>query len=206
MGNTARSLPRMTIADFFALKGEEGVRYELIDGVPVRAMTGASRRHDRIVVNAIASLRQALKGRPCEPSTSDIAIVVPNGNVRRPDLMIDCAAADDRDMSAVDPRLVMEVLSPSTRGLDLVRKLEEYKSVPGLAYILIVEPEAPRALLWRREGGAAGPWVLEEAAGLDGAFDLPAIAARLTLAELYERVTFDPQGTGAGMAPEAPTG
>ncbi len=206
MGNTARSLPRMTIAAFFALKGEEGVRYELIDGVPVRAMTGASRRHDLILVNALTSLHVQLKGKPCRASTDDIAVVVPNGNVRRPDLSVDCGRLDDRDMRVDAPRLVMEVLSPSTRGLDLVRKLEEYKSVPGLAYILIVEPEAPRALLWRREGGAPRPWVLEEAAGLDGAFDLPAIAARLTLAELYERVTFDPHGAGAGMAPEAPTG
>lgn len=63
---------------------------------PVRAMTGASRRHDRIVVNAIARLRQSLKGKPCEPATADIAIAVPNGNVRRSDVSVDCRALDDR--------------------------------------------------------------------------------------------------------------
>jgi Uma2 family endonuclease len=193
MADAARSAPRLTVAAFLALRGEEGVRYELVEGVPVRAMTGASRRHDRIVVNAIAGLRQSLKGKPCEPSTADIAIVVPNGNVRRPDVSVDCGALDDRAQLASDPRLVIEVLSASTRGIDLLRKLEEYKSVPGLAYVLIVGPEAPRALLWRREDGAAAPWGLEEQAGLDGAFHLSAIGATLAMADLYDRVSFTPE-------------
>lgn len=178
------------------------MRYELVDGAIVRAMTGASRRHDRIVMNALASLRQALQGKPCEPSTADIALVVPNGNVRRPDVMVDCGAVDDHDHQARDPRLVVAVLSASTRGIDLLRKLEECKSVPSLAYILIVAPEAPRALLWRRDGGAAAPWALEELSGLDGSFELPAIAARPPMAELYDRVAFE--AGEAGEAGEAP--
>lgn len=193
MSDRARVPRPMTIAEFFAYRGEEGVRYELVDGLLVRAMTGASRRHDRIVVNAIIALGQGLKGKPCEPSTADIAIVVPNGNVRRPDVMVDCAAGDDRAQQAADPRMVVEVLSPSTRGIDLVRKLEEYKSVPGLAYILLLEPEAPHALLWRR--GAEG-WELEERKGLDGAFALPALGIGLAMAELYDRVAFAAEGEG----------
>ncbi|WP_454918154.1 Uma2 family endonuclease [Xanthobacter sediminis] len=204
MASSARIASRMTIAEFLALKGEEGVRYELVEGVPVRAMTGASRRHDRIVVNAIAALRQTLKGKPCEPSTADIAIVVPNGNVRRPDAMVACGATDDRAQVASDPRLVIEVLSASTRGIDLLRKLEEYKSVPGLAYILIVEPEAPCALLWRREAGPDAPWTLEELSGRDGRFDLPAIGAALAMADLYDRLAFD--ASGEALAPAAPAG
>lgn len=191
MSNRARAFQPMSIAEFFAYRGEEGVRYELVDGALVRAMTGASRRHDRIVINAILALGQRLRGKPCEPSTADIAILIPDGNVRRPDVMIDCGAMDDRTQRAADPRMVVEVLSPSTRGIDLVRKLEEYKSVPGLSYILLVEPDVPHALLWRR--GAAG-WELEEVKGLDGGFDLPEIAASLTMAELYDRLTFPADG------------
>lgn len=194
MSNRARAFQPMGIAEFFAYRGEEGVRYELVDGVLVRAMTGASRRHDRIVINAILALGQRLRGKPCEPSTADIAVVIPNGNVRRPDVMIDCGATDDRTQRAGDPRMVVEVLSPSTRGIDLVRKLEEYKSVPGLAYILLVEPDVPHALLWRRE--AAG-WALEEVQGLDGGFDLPEIGADITMAELYDRLTFPTEGEAA---------
>ena len=191
MSNRARAYVPMSLADYFAYRGEEGVRYELVDGFLVRAMTGASRRHDRIVVNAILALGQSLRGKSCEPSTADIAVVVPNGNVLRPDVTVDCGARDDAAQQATDPRMVVEVLSASTRGIDLVRKLEEYKSVPGLAYILLVEPERPHALLWRR--GAAG-WALEEVQGLDGGFDLPDIDASLSMAALYERLSFPPEG------------
>jgi len=204
MANTARLAPRMTIDAFLAMKGEEGVRYELVEGVPVRAMTGASCRHDLILVNALSSLHAQLKGKPCRASTDDIAVVIPNGNVRRPDVSVDCGRLDDRDMQARDLRLVVEVLSASTCGIDLLRKLEEYKSVPHLAYILIVEPDAPRALLWRREAGPDAPWTLEELSGLDGRFELPAIGASLAMADLYDRLAFD--APAEALAPAAPAG
>lgn len=191
MSNRARVFPPMSTAEFFAYRGEEGVRYELVDGVLVRAMTGASQRHDLVLVNILATLHAKLRGSPCRASTDDLAVVVPNGNVRRPDVSVSCGTLDDRSQQLADPRLVVEVLSPSTRGIDLVRKLEEYKSVPGLSYILLVEPDVPHALLWRR--GAAG-WELEEVQGLDGGFDLPDIEASLSMAELYDRLTFPAGG------------
>ncbi|WP_029556904.1 Uma2 family endonuclease, partial [Xanthobacter sp. 91] len=191
MSNRARAFPPMSIAEFFAYRGEEGVRYELVDGILVRAMTGASQRHDLVLVNILATLHAKLRGSPCRASTDDLAVVVPNGNVRRPDVSVSCGKLDDRSQQLADPRMVVEVLSPSTRGIDLVRKLEEYKSVPGLSYILLVEPDVPHALLWRR--GAAG-WELEEVQGLDGGFDLPDIEAGLAMAELYDRLTFPAGG------------
>ncbi|WP_296585060.1 Uma2 family endonuclease [Xanthobacter sp.] len=194
MSNRARAFQPMSIADFFAYRGEEGVRYELVDGVLVRAMTGASQRHDLVLVNILASLHSKLRGSPCRVSTDDLAIVVSNGNVRRPDVSVSCGKLDDRAQQLSDPRMVAEVLSPSTRGIDLVRKLEEYKSVPGLACILLVEPDAPHALLWRREGAG---WALEEVQGLEGGFDLPEIASSLTMAELYDRLTFPAESEAA---------
>ena len=191
MSNRARAFVPMSIVEYFAYRGEEGVRYELVDGVIVRAMTGATQRHDLLLVNALTSLHSALRGLPCRASTDDIAVVVPNGNVRRPDVTVDCGARDDAAQQASDPRMVVEVLSPSTRGLDLLVKLEEYKSVPGLAYILLVEPERPHALHMRRDTTG---WALEEVQGLDGGFDLPDIGASLSMAALYERLTFAAEG------------
>lgn len=194
MSNRARAFEPMSIAEFFAYRGEEGVRYELVDGVLVRAMTGASQRHDLVLVNILAGLHSKLRGSLCRASTDDLAVVIPNGNVRRPDVSVSCGRLDDRAQKVTDPRMVVEVLSPSTRGIDLVRELEEYKSVPGLAYILLVEPDVPHVLLWRREGAGGA---LEEVQGLDGGFDLPEIAASLSMAELFERLTFPAEGAAA---------
>ncbi|WP_077356471.1 Uma2 family endonuclease [Brevundimonas sp. LM2] len=67
-------------------------RWELVDGMP-RMMTGATRRHDRIVVNLIADLHSKLRGKPCQPNTADVAALMLHGNVRRPDVTVDCASA-----------------------------------------------------------------------------------------------------------------
>jgi Uma2 family endonuclease len=183
-----RALRRMTPAEFYRWSGEEGVRYELVDGLPVKAMTGASRRHDSIVVNALASLAAKLRGSPCRPSTDDIAVAAMNGNIRRPDISVDCGEMPDTSYEATSPRLVIEVLSPSTRQTDLVRKLEEYKALPSLAYILLVEPDLPRALLWWRAPGNL--WEIAQFDGLDGVIDLSAIGTELAMAELYEGLRF----------------
>ncbi len=51
-------------------------------------------------------------------------------------------------MTAPNPVVVVEVLSPSTRGIDTTVKLAGYFLVPSLKHYLIVEPRstARRAL------------------------------------------------------------
>ena len=162
-------------------------RHELIDGVPV-AMTGARRRHDRIVVNALAELHGRLRGGPCLPFTADTAVRIPDGNVRRPDAGVVCGPDDDNLTYALAPRLVIEVLSPTTRAFDLARKLEEYRSVPSLDYILLVDPDAAEVILWSRDTTRA--WTHTVIEGPESTIDLPALGIALPLADLYAGVSF----------------
>ncbi|WP_244473000.1 Uma2 family endonuclease [Methylobacterium sp. Leaf100] len=78
---------------------------------------------------------------------------------------------------AREPRLVVEVASPSTTTIDQTRKVEEYKRHPTLTTILLVETVTPQALLYRR--GADG-WEIETFEGLEAAIDLPDIYDGLT--------------------------
>lgn len=161
-------------------------RHELIDGRPV-AMTGARRRHDRLVVNGLRELSGRLGGG-CEAFTADIAVRIPNGNVRRPDLGVACGPQEDELTYARAPRLVAEVLSASTRAFDLARKLEEYRGIASLEYVLLVDPDAPEVILWSRD--AARGWEHRVIAGTAAVVDLPALGLVLPLAELYRSVTF----------------
>ncbi|WP_245517684.1 Uma2 family endonuclease [Methylorubrum sp. Q1] len=87
------------------------------------------------------------------------------------------------------PRLVVEVLSPSTTNIDRFRKLDEYRRHPSLAYILLVETRFPSAVLYRREEEG---WTEESFETLDAVIDLPALGARLALTDIYEDVSFEP--------------
>jgi len=170
-------------------QNQEG-RYELIDGVPV-AMAGAKRQHDRIAANLGGMLFAALRGHRCQNFTADFAVRIPSGNVRRPDAGIDCAPFDRDALAAGAPVFVAEVLSPSTRTFDQFQKLEEYKSVPGLRHILLIDPDAARVSLWSRDGDE--PWRLSTMEGLDAVITLNEPEIAIDLATLYEGTTFPPR-------------
>ena len=169
--------------------GQDG-RWELVDGVPV-AMAGAKQVHDRVVVNALLALGGQLRGGPCRPTTGDVAIGIPNGNIRRPDLGVDCGRFEPESLTATDPRLVIEVLSPSTRTFDAIGKLRDYRRVPGLRHIILVDPDEPRVWHWRLPED--GPWTALLLEGLDTVIELPDLSATLALRDLYEGLTFRPR-------------
>jgi Uma2 family endonuclease len=183
---------RMDPDAFLAWQGRQDRLYELVDGIPVlppKMMTGASQAHDRVVVNIIAALHRQLRGTPCRPTTDDLAVRIPAGNVRRPDVTVDCGEAAPRALAVRDPRMIVEVLSPSTMSFDRVRKLREYQSLETLAHILLVDTEGPRLDLMSREPG--GGWSQTAHDGLEASVALPAIAATLALADVFEGVPFD---------------
>ena len=188
-----RQPKKMTVEEFFEWQQRQDKNYELVDGVPVlhvKAMTGASRRHDWVTVNALATLFNALRGKPCRPMTSDQSVETDRGT-RRPDVTIDCGKAEGRSMSAADPRLVIEVLSPSTIRFDRFQKIEEYKRHPSIRVILLIDSEAPQVTVWRR---IEGEWTYSELRGLEAVIPLPEIDAALPLADLYADLTFEQPG------------
>lgn len=183
---------KMTVEEFFEWQSRQDKNHELVDGMPVltvKAMTGAPERHDRVTVNAIVTLGTQLRGKPCRPSTQDKPIRTVRG-IRRPDMLVECGRPDDRSMEAEEPRVVVEILSPSTTRYDRFHKLGEYKQHDKIRVILLVDTEAPRVTVWRR--GVDGDWTFHEAAGLEAVIDLPEIEARLPLGERYRDLTFDP--------------
>lgn len=188
----------MSVEEFFDWQLRQDRNYELVDGqplLPMKMMTGATFRHDRVTTNVIGLLYNQLRGKPCRPATDDIALVIPRGNVRRPDILVECGSPDDKAMAAQDPRVVIEVLSPSTMGVDRFRKVEEYKTVAQIHVILLVDTEVPGVLAYRRRDGN---WIQESYETLDGVIDLPEISARLALNELYEEVQFEGGGNRPG--------
>lgn len=93
-------------------------------------------------------------------------------------------------MAADDPRLVIEVLSPSTTRYDRFQKLAESQQHPSIRVILTVDTSLPRVIVWRRRDEL---WTSTEIEGLEAVIELPEIEADLPLSELYFDVTFDPE-------------
>jgi Uma2 family endonuclease len=177
-----------TIEEFFAWQEKQPERYELVNGFPVRMMAGARNVHDDIVVNVLAELRNQLRGGGCRPFTGDGSIEAKPGQIRRPDIGVDCGRRDPNATKATSPRVVVEVLSPTTRDFDTIGKLEEYKLVGSLQRILVIEPNAPEVITWVR--AADRSWQKAIRRGIDQAIDMPEIGVTLSLAEIYDGVEF----------------
>jgi Uma2 family endonuclease len=200
MAEAARKL--MTIEEFFAWEETQEESHELVDGVPVlrgewirygdawTMMAGASQRHDQIVVNVIIALGTRLRGKLCRTFSPDMSVRTGPKRIRRPDSGVDCGPRVDRSTEASEPRVVVEVLSPSTRDFDMFAKLDEYRAVPSIEHVLLVDPNDPAAQLWTR--GPEG-WRETTLRGLESAAELSAVDLSLPLAEIYEDVTFPPR-------------
>jgi Uma2 family endonuclease len=180
----------MTIADYLAGEEVSGVKHEYLAGT-VHAMAGATNQHNTIALNSQASLLGQLRGKPCQPFNSDTKVRIGFPDHLRfyyPDAMVVCHPNPATDHFQDQPVVIIEVLSDSTRRVDLGEKRDAYLTMPSLQVLLFVEPVFAAVTVHRRQ--PEGGFALEYHSGLEAVIPLPEIAAALPLAELYERVEF----------------
>ena len=163
-------------------------RHELVNGV-ITLMAGGTAAHNRVCRNVLLSLQLRLRGKPCEPFGSDMKVRIPQGNVRYPDVTVDCGKPKPSDLWAAEPRVIVEVLSPSTEWFDQTQKLEEYQSIPSVMHVAFLSQNRPFGRVWTRAGSA---WTSVDADGAGAAFAFPAIEADVPLSEAYDGVEFAP--------------
>jgi len=193
MSNTAVQL--MDVDEFLLWCLDQDGKFELVDGVAVEMMAGASDRHDVIVVNLIVGLGNQLRGSGCRPTTADIALRTRIRSVRRPDVMVTCDTPRGDVYEAINPRLAVEVLSKSNTGVPWDRKLSEYRRHQKLDYILLVDSALVAAKLYLR---TASGWDEVDADRFGDVIEFPKIGCRLSLDEIY-------QGTGLAESPHVET-
>ncbi|WP_245479497.1 Uma2 family endonuclease [Hansschlegelia zhihuaiae] len=107
--------------------------------------------------------------------------------IRRPDSGVDCGPRRDRSTEASEPKVVIEVLSPSTRDFDMFAKLDECRAVDSIDHVLLIDPNDPAGQLWTR--GPDG-WTEEVLRSLESTAELTAVGLTLPLSEIYEDVAF----------------
>lgn len=183
---------KMTLPEFLTWQLDQRDRYELVDGQPV-AMTGARIRHDRVTGNALTEIRRQFRGNgnPCDAFTADIGIITPHGNLRRPDVSVLCPPLDEEAMTSDSPRLVVEVLSESTEYIDRLVKLDEYKALESLEYIVIADPTRVAVAFWFRAADRA--WRHTTFKQMDQTIEMPILGLSVTIPSLYDRVTIEPR-------------
>jgi Uma2 family endonuclease len=185
------ALPQKYVSpeEYLALERAAETRNAYLDG-EIFAMTGASRPHNLITANVLASLHGQLRGRDCEAYASDMRVHVPTtGLYTYPDVVVSCGDPSFLDAeldTLLDPVVLVEVLSPSTEDHDRGSKFVHYRSIPSFREYLLIAQENVHVEHMVRQGD--GRWLLTELRDPQQTVTLEAIDCSLVLAEIYESV------------------
>lgn len=161
------------------------VKYEYMDG-QMYAMSGGTVNHAEIALNLLIALREHLGDGPCHAFSSDVRAQVAEEKYYYPDVTVSCNP-EDWQQGANDivrtPRLVVEVLSPSTESFDRGRKFRTYQACPSIEEYVLIRTEYQEVEIFNRQGDI---WTYRRfEPGQD--IELRSIGLTIPLAALYRR-------------------
>lgn len=176
----------MTAADYLAWEAGQPRPHEFLDG-DVIDRPDAEDRHVTVVGNLSMALRQHLSGSPCRTYMSDMRLHVAAANSYfYPDVMVTCSAADlASSMVKTEPKLIAEVLSPTTASYDRGLKFSHYRSLASLQEYVLIDLDTRSTDCYRK--GADGLWVLHPYARGES-ISLASVVLELSAAQLFADV------------------
>jgi len=180
---------KISIEDYLMTENASLEKHEYYQG-EVFAMAGAKVQHNKISKNLFGTLFGKLKGKRCQPYGSDQRIHIPaNTLFTYPDISIICGdivTLNDDEYNALNPSVIIEVLSKSSKNYDRGEKFKLYRDITTLNEYILVDSETVHIEIFRLN--ANNHWELEEYKDLDGSILIKTIDESLLVAEIYENV------------------
>ncbi|MFT3934797.1 MAG: Uma2 family endonuclease [Chitinophagaceae bacterium] len=175
-----------TIEEYLAYEIESGEKHEYYQG-EMFVMSGAKVTHNQIVQNANHAFLNHLIGKPCKPFTSDQRIYVEKNTLfTYPDISIFCSKIETRnndEMNALNPSVIIEVLSASTKSYDRGTKFKLYRDIPSLKEYILIDSESISIESFIIN--ESGNWELKEYKKIDDTILIRAIQLNIPLARIY---------------------
>ena len=178
---------KMSVEAYLALDREsQDVRYEYIDGYAY-LLAGGTPIHALIAANLISEINTQLRGSPCRVYTSDAKVRLSQKRYVFPDITVSCDERDhESDAEALHyPRLVIEILSPSTEAYDRGNKSSYYRACATIQEYVLVSTQRASVEVYRRTTNKL--WTLYPF-GRSEQVELASIGVTLPIASIYENV------------------
>lgn len=140
--------------------------------------------HAEIKAAVYASLRSSIRQKrlPCHVLPDGVVVRIDDETAYEPDAQVYCGdKLKGTALEVPNPVVVVEVLSSSTRRVDLSQKLAGYFRLPSVHHYLIVDPTQPVVIHHSRGADAIMTRVVTE-----GRIALDPPGLELDLAEIYE--------------------
>jgi Uma2 family endonuclease len=189
-----------TVAEYLAFERAADERHEYLDGY-LYAMAGESLSHAIICTNLVGTLQVQLRGTPCLPLSKDMKVrssPLPQtprfrkGLFSYPDLVIVCGEPLFHDAHRdilLNPKVIIEVLSPSTEAFDRGGKFLRYQTWnPTLTDYVLVSQEAPIMEHFIRRDDESWSYYVYQ--GLERQVSIASVSCALRPADVYDRIVF----------------
>lgn len=179
-----------TPEEYLEMERESAERHEYRDG-EIFQMAGESLSHSRVCVNLTIEVGSKLRGHRCEALSSNMKVKTSTASLfSYPDLTIVCGEPEFHDRKkdvVVNPRVIFEVLSPSTERYDRGKKFQRYKlGNETLTNYVLIAQETASVEHYRKS--ANGEWIYEIHTELSDVLRFVEIDLEISLERIYDRV------------------
>ncbi len=182
---------KYSIEEYLEMENASTEKHEYYQG-EIFAMSGGKMPHNTVCENLFFQLKLKLKGNPCKPHTSETRIYIEKNTLfTYPDISVICGepvSLNDDSLNFLNPTVIFEVLSPSTRDYDRAEKFKLYRDIPTLKEYILVEPETIFIEAFRINSN--GFWELKEYSQIEETLQLQSLQISLELMEIYEGAKF----------------
>ena len=182
---------RYTPEEYLALERSGEAKHEYYNG-EIFAMSGASKWHVLIVTNLVGELHSQLKQSPCTVYSTDLRVqVAPTGLYTYPDVIVLCDEprfSDEQQDTLLNPALIIEVLSESTKDYDRGGKFELYRTIDSFVEYLLIAQDRPHLEHHVRQPD--GSWILHETNNLEDTIHLKSVQCSLRMAAISLKIDF----------------
>lgn len=195
--------------EYLELEVAAEMRHEYIDG-EIIPMTGGTPNHNQILLNIAGALNFALRRQPYRVFAADQRLWIPRPQIYTyPDVIVvqgELVYKEGRKDTIMNPLLVVEVLSKSTRDYDSPSetlcdrgdKFAAYRSIPTFAEYVVVDQYQYQVEHYAKTGQKK--WVFQEYSDRDDTVELASFDFAIALHDIYDKVEFE----ASELIPPAP--
>lgn len=172
--------------DYLEMERASDEKHEYFDG-HIYLMSGASLKHAKVAMNLAVEIGSYLKEKNCKVLAETMRVATKTKDAYMyPDLLIYFdkeELEDDKFDTMLNPSVIFEILSPSTRSIDKGRKMMYYKEIPSLKEYFKIDTDSQLVHCVRKQ--PSGDWRLETISGDASVLFIETIHFNLPLSTIY---------------------
>jgi Uma2 family endonuclease len=189
----AQLASKVSVEEYLAQDRAAEVPSEYHDG-EIFPLAAVSWEHSIISANVVSMLRDRLYKSPCSVANSPLRVRVSPAKYLIPDMMVVCGKpilTDEHQDTVTNPKVIVEILSPSTADYDYGTKFILYRKLASFEEYVLVSQDRARVEVAHK--AADKSWMISTYEGLDAVVNVESMGISLPMAEIYRGVELSPE-------------